>query len=121
MASYIGLPSRRWQFDSALSLHALLAQQEEHLIGIQEVVSSILTVGSNSSKYTRTKMIAHYWASQGVTEPAIPNRRSAQLATLGLFQKLHTRVTHKWWCARLPTWNRDGSIPFTRSRSFLYF
>lgn len=24
-------------------------------------------------------------------------------------------MTHKWWCARLPIWNRDGSIPFIDS------
>ena len=26
------------------------------------------------------------------------------------------RVTHKWWCASLPSWNRAGSIPVTRSK-----
>jgi hypothetical protein len=26
-----------------------------------------------------------------------------------------TQVTHKWWCANLPSWNRVGSIPITCS------
>jgi hypothetical protein len=50
-----------------------LAQLEEHLSYIQDVVSSILTGGTKK------------------------------------------QVTHKWWCASLPNWNRVGSIPSTCS------
>ena len=30
------------------------------------------------------------------------------------------QVTHKWWCASLPSWNRVGSIPTTCSIILTY-
>lgn len=54
------------------------------------------------------------WVSEWIKYDAHRKRLSAvRNIHIGLTQNL--RVTHKWWCASLPSWNRVGSIPMTRS------